>query len=155
MIVGKVRRRVMRPAAATAPAPIGRIYVPQIWSGVISGMGSSFEPEGVRVGFVRRMGLLAATVCRESSIESSGMSCGMGVRSRIGDVRGIGAFVLLFVSQAMPVVSSVVRAAEIESAGTVPFIFDDNRVFAELTFVRPDGALRKAVAFWIWERREW
>jgi hypothetical protein len=32
-------------------------------------------------------------------------------------------------------------------SGTVPFIFDDNRVFAELTFARPDGTLRKAVAF--------
>lgn len=62
-------------------------------------------------------------------------------------VAGIGAFLLLFVSQAMPVCSSVARAVETESAGTVPFIFDDNRVFAELTFVRPDGALRKAVAF--------
>src|SRR6266567_1850301 len=60
---------------------------------------------------------------------------------------GIGAFVLLFVCQAMPVRSSIARAAGIESAGTVPFIFDDNRVFAELTFIRPDGALRKAVAF--------
>src|SRR5438477_7039698 len=63
------------------------------------------------------------------------------------EVAGIGAFVLLVVSQAMPVRSSAARAAEIESAGTVPFIFDDNRVLAELTFVRPDGALRKAVAF--------
>src|SRR5215468_1126559 len=63
------------------------------------------------------------------------------------EVTGIGAFVLLFVAQAMPAHSSVARAAEIESAGTVPFIFDDNRVFAELTFVRPDGALRKVVAF--------
>ena len=53
------------------------------------------------------------------------------------EVARIGAFVLLFVAQAMPVHSSVARAAEIESAGTVPFIFDDNRVFAELTFVRP------------------
>ena len=60
---------------------------------------------------------------------------------------GIGAFLLLFVSQAVPVCSSVVRAVETESAGTVPFIFDDDRIFAELTFVRPDGALRKAVAF--------
>lgn len=33
------------------------------------------------------------------------------------------------------------------SAGTVPFIFDDNRMFAEVAFVRPDGSLRKAVAF--------
>src|SRR5262249_9485024 len=31
--------------------------------------------------------------------------------------------------------------------GTVPFIFDDNRIFAELTFVRPDGTLRNAVAY--------
>src|SRR5262249_60965258 len=34
-----------------------------------------------------------------------------------------------------------------ESSGTVPFIFDDNRVFAQLDFVRPDGTLRKAFAF--------
>ena len=32
-------------------------------------------------------------------------------------------------------------------SGTVPFIFDDNRIFAELTFVRPDGTLRKAIAY--------
>ena len=64
-----------------------------------------------------------------------------------GEVAGIGAFVLLLVSQAMPLRSSVLRVAEIESTGTVPFIFDDNRIFAELTFVRPDGALRNAVAF--------
>jgi hypothetical protein len=60
----------------------------------------------------------------------------------------IGAFVLVFSSlAALPVRGSVARVAEVESAGTVPFIFDDNRVFAELTFVRPDGTLRKAVAF--------
>jgi hypothetical protein len=63
------------------------------------------------------------------------------------EVAGISAFVVLFVSQATPVRSSVVRAAEIESTGVVPFIFDDNRVFAELTFVKPNGALRKAVAY--------
>src|SRR5262245_52137321 len=34
-----------------------------------------------------------------------------------------------------------------ERSGTVPFIFDDNRVFAELNFVRPNGTLRKALAF--------
>ena len=33
------------------------------------------------------------------------------------------------------------------SSGTVPFIFDDNRMFAELTFVRPNGTARKAMAF--------
>ena len=59
----------------------------------------------------------------------------------------IGAFVLLFVSLAMPAHSCIARPAEIESAGTVPFIFDDNRVFAQLTFVRPDGAFRNAIAF--------
>jgi hypothetical protein len=63
------------------------------------------------------------------------------------EVAGISAFVVLFVFQATPVRSSVVRAGEIESTGTVPFIFDDNRVFAELTFVKPNGALRKAVAY--------
>src|SRR5215468_9215644 len=34
-----------------------------------------------------------------------------------------------------------------ERSGTVPFIFDDNRVFAELNFVRPNGTLRQALAF--------
>src|SRR5580704_19603079 len=33
------------------------------------------------------------------------------------------------------------------SSGTVPFVFDDNRVFTHLTFIRPDGSLRKALAF--------
>ena len=39
------------------------------------------------------------------------------------------------------------HGSESTSTGTVPFIFDDNRVFAELAFVRPDGNLRKAFAF--------
>jgi hypothetical protein len=30
---------------------------------------------------------------------------------------------------------------------TVPFTFDDNRMFVDLRFVRPDGTLRKALAF--------
>jgi hypothetical protein len=34
-----------------------------------------------------------------------------------------------------------------ESSGTVPFIFDDNRVFAQLEFVTPDRSMRKAYAF--------
>ncbi len=38
-------------------------------------------------------------------------------------------------------------AAETHSSGTVPFIFDDNRIFAEVEFVRPDGTLREAMAF--------
>ena len=39
------------------------------------------------------------------------------------------------------------QAIDSERSGTVPFIFDDNRVFAQLDFVRPDGTLRKALAF--------
>jgi hypothetical protein len=39
------------------------------------------------------------------------------------------------------------EALDSKRSGTVPFIFDDNRVFAELNFVRPNGALRKALAF--------
>lgn len=38
-------------------------------------------------------------------------------------------------------------AAETHSKGTISFIFDDNRIFAELEFARPDGTLRKAIAF--------
>jgi hypothetical protein len=38
-------------------------------------------------------------------------------------------------------------ATDAASVGTVPFIFDDNRVFAELQFVRPDGTSRDAFAF--------
>jgi hypothetical protein len=38
-------------------------------------------------------------------------------------------------------------ASPAPSTGTVPFILDDNRMFAELVFVRPDGTLRKAFAF--------
>jgi hypothetical protein len=34
-----------------------------------------------------------------------------------------------------------------ERSGTVPFIFDDNRVFGELNFARPNGTMRKALAF--------
>ncbi len=33
------------------------------------------------------------------------------------------------------------------SSVTVPFTFDDNRVFVEITFVEPDGSTRKALAF--------
>ena len=40
-----------------------------------------------------------------------------------------------------------ILAAETHSSGTVPFIFDDNRIFAEVEFVRPDGTPRKTIAF--------
>ncbi len=33
------------------------------------------------------------------------------------------------------------------SSGTAPFVLDGNRVYAELAFVRPDGTLRKVLAF--------
>lgn len=33
------------------------------------------------------------------------------------------------------------------STGTAPFIFDDNRIFVEFRFVRPDETERKALAF--------
>jgi hypothetical protein len=39
------------------------------------------------------------------------------------------------------------RRSETPTSGTVPFIFDDNRIFAWLDFIRPDGTVRKAVAF--------
>lgn len=32
-------------------------------------------------------------------------------------------------------------------SGTAPFVFDGNRVYAELSFVRPDGAIHKALVF--------
>ena len=47
---------------------------------------------------------------------------------------------LFFLPRALPLLGA-------ESSGTVPFIFDDNRVFAQLEFVRPDGIARKAYAF--------
>jgi hypothetical protein len=53
-------------------------------------------------------------------------------------------FHLLFIFLATLLLALPVSGSDV--AGTVPFIFDDNRVFAELTFVRPDGALRKAIA---------
>lgn len=38
------------------------------------------------------------------------------------------------------------KGAEPPSA-TVPFLLDDNRIFVEVSFVRPDGSTRKALAF--------
>jgi len=38
-------------------------------------------------------------------------------------------------------------ASSATKSGVVPFIFDDNRIFAELVFVRPDGTLRKVYSF--------
>ena len=36
---------------------------------------------------------------------------------------------------------------QIPSSGTVPFIFEGNRVYAELALVRPDGTLHRVLAF--------
>ena len=54
---------------------------------------------------------------------------------------------LLLLTCLAVLVAHSARGAERASAGTVPFIFDDNRIFAEVAFVRPDGTLRKALAF--------
>src|SRR5580704_5025705 len=55
--------------------------------------------------------------------------------------------VLLLILFAMSTLGLPFLAREASSTGTVPFILDDNRMFAELVFVRPDGTLRKAFAF--------
>jgi hypothetical protein len=48
---------------------------------------------------------------------------------------------------AMSIVGLSSLASEARASGTVPFILDDNRIFAELVFVRTDGTLRTAFAF--------
>jgi hypothetical protein len=53
----------------------------------------------------------------------------------------------LLIVLALGVSGSEAGRARSVSAGTVPFIFDDNRIYAELSFVRPDGTLRTALAF--------
>jgi hypothetical protein len=55
----------------------------------------------------------------------------------------------MLLSALIAISSLAVLASAKEGApvGTVPFIFDDNRVFAELTFIRPDGTRRKAFAY--------
>ncbi|MEI9993082.1 MAG: hypothetical protein WDM91_00695 [Rhizomicrobium sp.] len=40
-----------------------------------------------------------------------------------------------------------VSAAPPAAAATMPFLFDDNRVFVEIAFIRPDGSRREALAF--------
>jgi hypothetical protein len=52
-----------------------------------------------------------------------------------------------FLLVAFQLTSVQIVASEPNSSGTIPFVFDDNRIFAELEFVRPDGTPRKAVAF--------
>ena len=40
-----------------------------------------------------------------------------------------------------------VRGAAVPASGTTTFVFEANRIYAELGFVRPDGAVRRALAF--------
>ncbi len=40
-----------------------------------------------------------------------------------------------------------VTSASAVASTTLPFIFDGNRIFVEVTFTRPDGSARKALAF--------
>jgi hypothetical protein len=53
-------------------------------------------------------------------------------------------FLICFATSTLGLPSLV---SEAPSSGTVPFILGDNRMFAELVFVRPDCTLRKALAF--------
>jgi hypothetical protein len=55
--------------------------------------------------------------------------------------------ILLLVCLATPLHCLSTLGSEVSSVGTVPFILDDNRMFAELVFVRPDGTPRKAFVF--------
>lgn len=58
------------------------------------------------------------------------------------------ALLNLFVIFSLAIASRDTCAVPAEpSSGTVPFIFDDNRMFAKIAFVRPDGSLRPALAF--------
>lgn len=45
------------------------------------------------------------------------------------------------------VLSPLSAAVADPSSGTTPFILDANRMYAELTFIRPDGTLHKTLAF--------
>ncbi len=57
-------------------------------------------------------------------------------------------FVAFLVLGTFPAVTqTTVIAGSAAPAGVESFIFDDNRMFVELAFVRPDGALRKTLAF--------
>jgi hypothetical protein len=48
---------------------------------------------------------------------------------------------------AVLLVSALCFAQTSAAPGTAPFVFDGNRVYAELSFVRPDGSLHRAPAF--------
>jgi hypothetical protein len=58
---------------------------------------------------------------------------------------GVVAFVALSILTAGSLTVTV-HAAPV-SSGSVPFVLEDNRVYAELPFVMPNGGLRKAWTF--------
>src|SRR5215469_12921797 len=45
------------------------------------------------------------------------------------------------------VLSAFCPAQDASFAGTTTFVFDGNRMYAELDFVRPDGSIHRALAF--------
>ena len=42
---------------------------------------------------------------------------------------------------------ALAAAAAAPHSGTTPFVFDGNRMYAELVFLRPDGSTHRALAF--------
>jgi hypothetical protein len=77
-------------------------------------------------------------------IKSSGSVCALNcvsVECRFSPV----VYCLLFSAIALSAFCGL--AVKASSVGTAPFIFDDNRVFVELKFVRADGTERQATAF--------
>jgi PDZ domain-containing protein len=73
----------------------------------------------------------------------------MAIRNdnRLSMVRRIYRLLLLLAVSSMISLCLPSFAAEVSAVGTAPFILDDNRMFAELEFVRPDGTQRKVFAF--------
>lgn len=51
------------------------------------------------------------------------------------------------VAVAFLLVSSLCFARAAPASGTAPFVLDGNRVYVELSFVRPDGSIHRALAF--------
>ncbi|MGE5278185.1 MAG: hypothetical protein ACM3SU_14395 [Acidobacteriota bacterium] len=49
--------------------------------------------------------------------------------------------------RALPAAGAPAPAHASPASGTAPFVFDGNRLYAELSFVRPDGSIHRALAF--------
>jgi hypothetical protein len=60
----------------------------------------------------------------------------------VKDLGSISRHCLHFFTLCLPCIGS-----QIPSSGTTPFIFDGNRVYAELALLRPDGTLHRVLAF--------